>query len=81
MFKNSVFSTSTDTGMWMKAAGIRAVKTMAQGAVAMLPATATISAVDWKTVIGTAALMGIASMLTSIAGIPEVSIAKEGETE
>ena len=72
MFKNSVFCESIDFKMWIKAAGIRAVKTMAQGAVAMLPAAATISAVDWKTVIGTAALMGIASILTSVAGLPEI---------
>lgn len=57
---------------WWKAAGIRAVKTTAQGIVGMLPAAATISAVDWKTVIGTAALMGITSLLTSLAGLPEI---------
>lgn len=65
-----------DWVMWWKAAGIRAVKTMAQGAVALLPAAATISAVDWETVIGTAALMGVASLLTSLAGLPEL---KESE--
>lgn len=59
--------------MWWKAAGIRAVKTMAQGAVAMLPAAATITEVDWFMVIGTAALMGLASMLTSLAGLPELN--------
>lgn len=58
-------------GLWAKAAGIRAVKTMAQTAVAMLPAAAAITAVDWGTVIGTAALAGIASLLTSIGGLPE----------
>lgn len=77
MFKNSIFSTSTDTGMWMKAAGIRAVKTMAQTAVAMLPAAATISQVDWAVVGGTAALAGIASLLSSVAGIPEVTRKEE----
>lgn len=56
---------------WWKAAGVRAVKTAAQGIVGMLPAAATISAVDWKTVIGTAALMGVTSLLTSLAGLPE----------
>ena len=56
---------------WLKCAGIRAVKTAAQTAVAMLPAAAAISQVDWKTVIGTAALAFVASMLTSLAGIPE----------
>ena len=57
---------------WFKAAGIRAVKTVAQTAVAMLPAAATITAVDWVTVAGTAALAGVVSLLTSLAGLPEV---------
>lgn len=57
---------------WMKAAGIRAVKTAAQTAVAMIPVAVTIAQVDWKTVIGTAALAGITSLLTSLAGLPEV---------
>ena len=57
---------------WAKAAGIRAMKTIAQSAVAMIPAAATITAVDWKGVVGTAALAGVVSVLTSIAGLPEV---------
>ena len=57
---------------WMKAAGIRAVETMAQNAVALIPAAATITAVDWKVVLGTAALSGVASLLTSLAGLPEL---------
>lgn len=61
-----------DMKEWARAAGIRAVKTMAQTAVAMLPAAATITAVDWKTVVGTAALAGVASILTSIKGLPEL---------
>lgn len=60
------------TKEWMKAAGIRAVKTVAQTAVAMIPVAATVVQVDWKTVIGTAALAGIMSLLTSLAGLPEV---------
>ncbi len=60
------------TKQWYKAAAIRAVKTIAQTIVAMLPAAATITAVDWKTVLGTAALAGIASLLTSVKGLPEV---------
>ena len=63
---------SEKTKKWLKAAGIRAAKTMAQTAVAMLPAAATIAAVDWHTVIGTAALAGVASVLTSLAGLPEI---------
>ena len=58
--------------VWAKAAGIRALKTVAQTAVAMIPAAVTIGAVDWKTVAGTAVLAGVVSILTSIAGLPEV---------
>lgn len=58
--------------IWWKAAGIRAVKTVAQTAVAMIPAAVTITAVDWLTVAGTAALSGLVSLLTSVAGLPEV---------
>ncbi len=72
MFKNSVFKVSIDTKQWMRAAGIRAVKTTAQVAVALIPAAATISQVDWDVVAGTALLSGILSLLTSVAGIPEV---------
>lgn len=72
MFKNNVFKASVSTKEWLKAAGVRAAKTMAQVAVAMLPAAATIQQVDWITVIGTAALAGVSSLLTSVAGVPEV---------
>ena len=64
-----------DWKKWGRAAGIRAVKTMAQTAAARLPAAATITAVDWKAVAGTAALAGVASILTSLKGLPET----EGE--
>lgn len=57
---------------WWKAAAVRAVKTLAQTAVAMLPVAATIAEVDWLTVAGTAALAAVASLLTSLAGLPEV---------
>lgn len=70
--KNCVFKASVNTKQWLVAAGVRATKTMAQTALALLPA-ATISQVDWKTVVGTAALAGIVSILTSIVGIPEVT--------
>jgi hypothetical protein len=60
------------TVQWVKAAGIRAIKTFAQSAIALLPAAAMITDVDWKTVLGTAALAAVASMFTSVAGIPEV---------
>ncbi len=56
---------------WFKAAGIRALRTFAQTAVALLPAAATIESVDWRVVASTAALAAVASLLTSLAGIPE----------
>lgn len=58
---------------WARAAGVRAVKTVAQTAVAMIPAAVTIMEVDWLTVAGTAALAGLMSLLTSVAGLPEVA--------
>ena len=58
---------------WLKAAGVRAVKTVAQTAVAMIPAAAMIQDVNWLAVIGTAALAGVVSILTSVAGLPEVN--------
>lgn len=62
----------TNTGAWLKAAAIRAIKTAAQTAVAMLPVAASIADVDWKAVVGTAALAAVASILTSLGGLPEV---------
>lgn len=58
---------------WIRAAGIRALKTFCQTAAAMVPAAVSITAVDWVTVLGTAALAGVCSILTSVAtGLPEV---------
>ena len=57
---------------WWKAALIRALRTAVQTAAAMLPAAATITEVRWLTVLGTAALAGVASLLTSLGGLPEV---------
>ena len=57
---------------WIKAAGIRAVRTVTQSAVAAIGTTALFSEVDWKIVASTALLSGVLSLLTSIAGLPEV---------
>ena len=57
---------------WLKAAGIRAIKTLAQTAVATIGTSAILSAVDWKVVVSASILSGILSLLTSVAGIPEV---------
>lgn len=57
---------------FIQAAAIRAIKTMCQTALALIPAAVTITQVDWVTVLGTAALSGVCSILTSIvAGLPE----------
>lgn len=57
---------------WLRAAGIRALRTFAQSAVAMIPIGVTIAEVNWQIVLGTAALAAVLSMLTSIAGLPEL---------
>lgn len=57
---------------WFKAAGIRAVKTIAQTAISLVPVAISITEVDWKVVIGTSITAGILSLLTSIAGLPEI---------
>ena len=57
---------------WLKAAGVRAIKTVAQTAVAMIPVGVNVSEVGWLTVLGTAVLAGVVSLLTSVAGLPEV---------
>lgn len=57
---------------WCAAAGVRALKTAAQTAVALIPMSATIASVGWAEVLGTAALAAVASILTSIAGLPEL---------
>lgn len=59
---------------WAKAAGVRAVKTVAQSAIAAIGASVMISEVDWVVVASTAVLAGVVSILTSIAGLPEVSV-------
>ena len=62
--------------IWWKAAGIRALKTMAQTAAATIGTSAILSSVDWRMVISSAVLAGILSLLTSVAGIPEVDNAE-----
>ena len=74
MLKNCVFNTSVDTKKWIKASAIRAVKTMAQTAVATIGTSAVMGDVNWLMVGSASALSGIISVLTSVAGIPEVEV-------
>ena len=64
-------------GTWIKAAGIRAIKTVAQTAIATIGTTAALSQVDWMVVASSAALAGILSLLMSLNGLPEVKVDKE----
>lgn len=61
-----------DWKLWWKAAGVRAIKTVAQTAVATIGTSAVISEVNWLMVGSSALLAGILSLLTSVAGLPEV---------
>lgn len=65
---NRIFSKA-----WLKAAIVRAVKTVAQTAAATIGTSAILSDVDWRVCLSASALAGILSLLTSVAGLPEVS--------
>ena len=60
------------TKKWLKAAAVRAAKTMAQTAIATIGTTALITEVNWLVVLSASALAGVLSLLTSLAGLPEV---------
>lgn len=64
------------TKNWLKAAAVRAIKTVAQAAIASIGTTAAMGDVNWVMVGSTAALAGVLSILTSVAGLPEIT---EGE--
>lgn len=66
----------TKTKAWFKAAGIRALRTVAQAAIAAIGSGTMFSNIDWKLVVSTSLLAGLLSILTSVAGLPET---KESE--
>lgn len=61
-----------DWKKWAKAAGVRAIKTVAQAAVAAIGSATVLGQVDVKVVVSTAVLAGVLSLLTSVAGLPEL---------
>lgn len=65
---------STKTKNWLKAAGVRAIKTVAQTAVAMIGTATVFSDVNWLMILSGSLLAGLLSILTSIAGLPEVEV-------
>ena len=64
---------------WIKAAGIRAIKTVAQAAIATIGTSAVLSEVDWVMVVSASVLAGILALLTSLAGLPELEEPKTQE--
>lgn len=71
--KNSNIGKRILTSAWAKAAAIRALKTVAQTAAATIGTSAILSEVDWRVCLSAAVLAGILSLLTSVAGLPEVT--------
>lgn len=65
------FKLSSNSGKWIKCAGIRALKTMAQTFIATIGSAAVLAQVDWKVVASATILAGILSIATSVAGLPE----------
>lgn len=78
MLKNCVFKVSVDTKKWAKKAAVRAIKTIAQTAIATIGTATALGQVDAKLVVSASVLAGILSVLTSVAGLPECN-SSEGE--
>lgn len=72
MFKNSVLNNYIDTKIWFKSAAIRAGKTAAQVALSMITVGQAVTDINWINVVSVSAGAAVISVLTSIAGLPEV---------
>lgn len=77
MFKNTVLKVSVDTKEWIKSASIRALKTFAQSIASMITVGAALSELDWGYIASVSAVAAVYSVVTSIAGIPEVKAKEE----
>lgn len=66
---------------WIRCACVRAIKTIAQTAVATIGSAVVLSAVDWRMVVSASILAGVLSLLTSVAGLPEVDMMTESDEE
>lgn len=66
---------------WIRCASIRAVKTIAQTAIAMIGSAVVLSDVDWRLVVSASILAGVLSLLTSVSGLPEVELLEEQDDE
>lgn len=72
MFKNNLFAENTDFKKWLKASLIRALKTFCQTAVSLITVGNMITDLNWMEILGISATSAVVSILTSIAGLPEV---------
>ena len=72
MFKNNIFSANVDAVKWAKATGVRAVKTFAQTAVSMMTVGQAVIDVNWINVLSVSSVAALISILTSLAGLPEL---------
>ena len=77
MFKNNVFKVSVDTKEWIKKAGVRAVKTFAQSMASLMTVGAAVSEINWGYIASVSVVSAIYSIVTSLAGIPEVTSKEE----
>lgn len=66
-----------DLKLWLYAAGVRAIKTMAQTCVGLIGTNLTIAEVPWQVVLSASLLSGVTSLLTSVAGLPELDVASD----